>query len=266
VNAGPAGPAVGLAFAGVTLARGGRDVLADINLTVAAGEVLAVIGPNGSGKSSLVMAAAGLLAPTAGAVAVHGRPLATLPARERARLVAYVPQRSELVAPLSVNAVVAMGRYAAGPASAGSAFTTGATDAAAVAAALGLVDAAHLAGRSFAELSGGEAQRVLLARALATGARILLLDEPTSALDIGHRLALAALLRARAAAGDAVLVALHDLAEAHALADRVALLHDGRLAALGPPAEVIAPAPVRAVYGVDLVPGGFAYRQPPAVG
>jgi iron complex transport system ATP-binding protein len=249
---------VALACERLALARGGRPVLAGIELALHAGEVLAVIGPNGSGKSTLVLAAAGLLEPAAGSVRARGEDLARLDPRARARLVAYVPQRSELVAPLAVRTVVAMGRYAADQVPG-----AGPGTAAAVDAALAAVDALHLAGRSFAELSGGEAQRVLLARALATGAGILLLDEPTSALDIGHRLALGALLSARARAGDAVLVALHDLSEARQLADRVALLHGGRLAALGPPDAVIAPDPVRAAYGVELVPGGgFGYRLP----
>ena len=248
-----------LSFADVTVRRGSRVVLQELSFSLHAGEVLAVIGPNGSGKSSLIMAAAGLLPAAAGAITVAGRSLATLTAPERARLVAYVPQRSELVAPLAVRTVVAMGRYAATGAAFGAA---AAAETERVDAALAAVDAGNLAGRSFAELSGGEAQRVLIARALATGADILLLDEPTSALDIGHRLALGAVLRSRARAGDAVLVALHDLNEAYGLADRILLLDRGKPCALGPPATVISADPIRAVYGVDLVPAAaYAFRR-----
>jgi iron complex transport system ATP-binding protein len=251
-----------LEFADVTVRRGTRVVLQNLSFSLSDGEILAVIGPNGSGKSSLVMAAAGLLVATNGTIRLGGRDLASLTAPLRARAVAYVPQRSELVAPLAVRTVVAMGRYAA----AGAAFGEApAQETAQVDAALAAVDASHLAERSFAELSGGEAQRVLIARALATGADILLLDEPTSALDLGHRLALDDILRKRAQAGDAVLVALHDLNEARALADRVLLLDRGTRSALGAPDEVIAPAPIRAVYGVDLIPNhahGFRRAGP----
>jgi iron complex transport system ATP-binding protein len=239
--------------------RGGRDTLRGVTLSVAAGEVLAVIGPNGSGKSTLAMAAAGLLPLAAGAVGIGGRAAHGLAPRERALMVSYVPQRSELQAPLAVREVVAMGRYARGDA--GGLGRPAPSAAEAIARALAAVDAVGLVDRAFTELSGGEAQRVVLARALATEAPVLVLDEPTSALDVAHRLAFSALLRALAGAGKAVLVALHDLTEARAVADRAALLKDGTLLRLGPVAEVIAPGPVREAYGVELVEGGgFGYR------
>jgi iron complex transport system ATP-binding protein len=248
-----------IAIDSVSARRGQRLALAEVSLALAPGEVVAVIGANGSGKSTLAMVATGLLAPSAGAVRLRGRALAGLAPAERAREVAYVPQRSELAAPLLVREVVAMGRYALGDAGGLGRPTPAA--AAAIAEALRVVDAAALAERRFTELSGGEAQRVVLARALATGAPALVLDEPTSALDVAHRLALAEVVRALARAGKAVLVALHDLDEARAVADRVLLLKEGRVVALGPTAAVIAPGPVREAYGVELVEqGGLGFR------
>ncbi len=239
----------------VHLSRGGRNVLHGVSLSAPAGALTVVIGPNGSGKSSLMLAAAGLLPVTRGAVLLGDAPVRALSHRERAQRVAYVPQRSDLTAALPVRAVVAMGRYAHG--------TSPSADAAAVTDALAAVDGLHLAARAFTTLSGGEAQRVLIARALATGAGTLLLDEPTSALDVGHRVALGALLRRLATAGRTIVVALHDLAEAQTLATQVVLLVDGRVLAAGAPDTVITEGPILAAYGVRLVPGGgFGYTAP----
>ncbi len=250
-----------LSMSGVSVRRGAREVLAGIGLTIAPGEVVVVIGPNGSGKSSLVMAAAGLL-PASGVIDIEGRAIAALDPLERARLIAYVPQRSELMAPLLVREVVAMGRYVHGDG--GNLGTLGTTATAAIVDALTAVDAVALAQRRFTELSGGEAQRVLLARALATGADTLLLDEPTSALDVAHRLALARMVRTLACRGKAVLIAVHDLTEAAAVGDRVILLSAGRVLKTGTPTEVIAPGPVREAYGIDVIAGGgYGYRERP---
>jgi iron complex transport system ATP-binding protein len=157
-----------------------------------------------------------------------------------------------MVAPLLVREVVALGRYALG---AGLGALTGATRAA-IDDALAAVDAGALAGRRFDELSAGEAQRVLVARALAGGARTLLLDEPTAALDIGHALGLLALLRTLAAAGRTVLVALHQLDEVRRVADRAVLLHHGRGACAGTPAQVLASPQLTTAFGVEADPAG----------
>ena len=247
-------------MASVSVARAGRTVLAQVSLAVAPGTVTAVIGPNGSGKSTLAMAALGLIPLADGRIALDGRDVAQMAASERARRIAYVPQRSALLAPLPVAAVVAQARYAHGAATWP---RLASSTRQAAEAALAAVGATELAQRTFSELSGGECQRVLIARALATGAGVLVLDEPTSALDIGHRLALLALVRRLAADGKAVLIALHDLDEVGRIADRVLLLKDGRTLAEGTPAEVVSAGPVRAAYGVELVPNaGLAYRPP----
>ncbi len=240
--------------------RRGPEVLRGVDVIARRHEVLGLIGPNGAGKSTLLKAVLGLL-PASGTIALDGRQLGELSDRERARQVAYVPQRTALTAPLSVQSVVDLGRFPhrrpwARP-------TT--EDRAIVAQALHDTDVEHLADRPFPTLSGGEQQRVLLARALASCAPVLLLDEPTSALDVRHVLGLHALLRALAERGHIVVVVLHDLTEVRTYSDRAVLLHEGRVHRLGAAKDVVAVGPVRDVYGVELVErGGLAYRLPAA--
>lgn len=222
-----------------------------VSLRLGAGEVLAVAGPNGAGKSTLLRALAGELRPMAGVATICSIPAPDWPPRLLARRRAVVSQAVELAFPLAAAEVVALGRlpwHGAGGA---------ARDAAAVAAAMERAGVAHLARRAYATLSGGERQRVQIARALAQidGAEApaaLLLDEPTASLDAAHRAALLTTLRALAAAGVAVLVVLHDLNEAAFVADRVALLSAGRLAASGPPGVVLRPAALAALYGIPF--------------
>jgi iron complex transport system ATP-binding protein len=241
----------------LSVARERREILRDLSFSSDPGTVLAVVGPNGAGKSTLLKVLAGLL-PYAGAVKLGGVDAATLGRRERARKVAYVPQHSALEAALPVRAVVAQGRFAhrellGRP--------TG--DEAAVDRALTLTGAGHLADRTFHKLSYGERRLVLLARALATGAKLLLLDEPTAALDVRHALDLLSVLRRLADDGACVVVVLHQLQEAVTHCDRALMLAAGQMIAEGPVAEVIAAGPVRRVYGVDLVPAAhFGYRLP----
>jgi iron complex transport system ATP-binding protein len=242
----------------LSVSRGPRRVLDGVSFSLAAGELLAVVGPNGAGKSTLLKAAAGLLAYD-GDIRIAGRDARTIDRRERARLVAYVPQHSALEAALPVVEVVAQGRYAHRDALQ----RPTAADRHAVERALSLTDSAQLADRSFNKLSYGERRMVLLARALATGAGLLLLDEPTAALDVRHALTLLEVLRDLGANGVAVILVLHQLQEAASTCQRALLLADGRCVAAGPVAEVIAAEPVRRVYGVDLVPGAhFGYRLP----
>jgi iron complex transport system ATP-binding protein len=244
---------------GLGVIRGGRPCLADVSLSVEGGQLLALIGPNGAGKSTFMKALAGIL-PYQGELRLDGRPAEALDRRERARKLAYVPQHSALDAPMPAREVVAQGRFAhrdpwGRP---------GAEDASAISRALESTGASHLALRPFTRLSYGERRLVLLARALATEARILLLDEPTAALDVAHALSLLHRLRVLAAAGHAVIVALHHLDEVAEFCDRALLLRQGRVVREGPVAEVVSAAPVREVFGVDLVPGAhFGYRATP---
>ncbi len=227
----------------VRVRRGRTLVLRDVSLRCRAGELLAVLGPNGAGKSTLVRALAGLL-PYGGSVEVAGTEVSTLSPRERARRIAFVPQRSGLRSALRVEEVVAQGRYAHGPGVGDSRDPIG--------AALETVGLQSFARRSFTTLSVGEQQRVLLARALAGESELLILDEPTAPLDVRHSLETFALLRGLAERGRAVLVVMHELDDARRFADRAVLLRDGALETSGPSSEVIEPGAVRKVYGVDL--------------
>lgn len=232
---------------GVSVERGRTRVVSAVDLQAAAGEVLAVLGPNGAGKSTLLRALAGLV-PYAGSVRLHGRDARTLSARERAQSLAFVPQQSALRSALPVRDVVAQGRYMHRAGFGGE----GARDRSAVDRALALCDVEHFAARAFTTLSLGEQRRVLIARALATEARILCLDEPTASLDVQHVLLMHALMRQLARDGVAVIAALHPLDDALRHADRALLLADGRCVHQGPVAEVIAQKLVRDVYQVEL--------------
>jgi iron complex transport system ATP-binding protein len=245
-----------IAARGISVRRGGRALLADVSLDLRAGEVLVLAGPNGAGKSTLFKVLAGEMAPDAGLALLEGSDLRDWAPAALARRRAVLAQHVALAFPMPAREVVALGRLP------WHGTVQRARDAAAIEAALREADVAHLAGRAHATLSGGERQRVHLARALAQldGAGMpaaLLLDEPTTSLDAGHRAALLRLLRRLAARGLAVLVVLHDLQEAAFVADRVALLEQGRLIACAPPAEALAPALLEQVYGLpfQLVPG-----------
>jgi iron complex transport system ATP-binding protein len=229
-----------------------------VSFTARTGRVLGLIGPNGAGKSSLLKAAAGIL-PYEGEIAIGGMSAGNLDRAERARRVAYVPQQSELRSALDVRDVVAQGRYAHQIGS----VRPSRTDGSEIARALALTEVEELAARAFTTLSQGEKQRVLIARALATGARVLLLDEPTSALDVGHALRLYRLLRRLAHEGYCVVAALHPLEEALEWTDDALLLDRGRRLVFGETRDVIRSEPIERVYGVRLVPGGaLGFRLP----
>ncbi|MGB0678044.1 MAG: ABC transporter ATP-binding protein [Polyangiales bacterium] len=243
---------------GLWVQRGGRTVLGPLDLEARAGEVLAVLGPNGAGKSSLLGALAGAL-PCRGDIELGGQAWAMLSPAHRARLVSFVPQRSDLDAALRVAQVVAQGRYA----HLGDLGRWRPEDHHAVARALSGAHCTALAQRNYLTLSVGEQRRVLIARALATEAPVLLLDEPDAALDVLHALHLYRLLRELAQAGRAIVVALHDLDTALTSADRVLLLHAGRMHALGAPSAVLTPAHIAAVYGVQLAEArGLRFKLP----
>jgi iron complex transport system ATP-binding protein len=240
-----------IAAQGLGVRAGAATLLRDVSLELMPGEVLAVVGPNGAGKSTLLRALSGERPPDAGEVTMEGVALSAWSPRDLARRRAVVSQHVALAFPMAAAEVVALGRLP------WHATAEAARDGAAVEAALRAAGVAHLAARAHASLSGGERQRVQLARALAQldGARrpaALLLDEPTASLDVRHRAALLALLRRLAGEGLAVLVVLHDLNEAAFVADRVAVLAEARLVALGGAAEVLVPPLLEAVYGVPF--------------
>ncbi|MHB9754070.1 heme ABC transporter ATP-binding protein [Streptomyces sp. BYX5S] len=235
---------------GLHVALGGREVLSGVDLEVRAGEVLALVGPNGAGKSTLLAALAADLPATSGELRVHGRPADAWTPAELALRRALLPQSATLSFPFPVGDVVRMGRAPwAGTAREDE-------DDAVVAAALAATETAAFTARPFSALSGGERARVALARVLAQSAGLLLLDEPTAALDLRHQELVLRVCRERAAAGDAVVVVLHDLGLAAAHADRVAVLHGGRVTAAGPPPDVLAGPLLSEVYQhpVEVLP------------
>lgn len=227
---------------GVTLSFGRRPILDSVDLAVRRREVLALVGPNGAGKSTLLAVLAGDLEPDEGEVSLEDRPLARWKLREMARQRAVLTQEHRISFPFPAADVVRMGR------SPWRGLPEEDEDDPIVAEAISTTDIEHLAGQSFGLLSGGEKGRTSFARVLAQRTGILLLDEPTAALDIAHQEAVLARARAEAAAGAAVVVVLHDLTLAAAWSDRIALLHRGRLAAEGAPADVFSAPLLSLVY------------------
>lgn len=230
-----------VAFQDLVVSRGGRRVLTGISGQVAAGEVVGLIGPNGAGKTTLLRAVLGLQ-PATGHIALGGRDLAALSAHDRALRAGYVPQDRSIAWPVTVRTAVALGRTPHR--------TSTEADAEAVAAAMQAMDVAGLADRRATDLSGGERARVLVARALAQGAPLLLADEPTAGLDPAHALGLMTRFRTLARTGAGVLVSLHDLGLAARWCDRLMLLDRGEIRVSGPPDTVLTPATLAQVYGV----------------
>ncbi|WP_440958110.1 ABC transporter ATP-binding protein [Oceanicaulis sp. LC35] len=233
--------------------RGDRDILSDISFEVKAGEMIALIGPNGAGKSTLIKAMLGLIEPDMGGVLLNGAPVGSLTPKARAQQMAYLPQDRAVAWSVTGGDLVALGRFAWG----GAAYDRlGAADRDAVDAALEKAGAVELKDRLIHELSGGEQARLHLARVLATGAPVLLADEPIAALDPRHQLEAMRVLRAQADQGASVICALHDLELARRHADRVAVIHQGRLHTLATPDEALTEQVLAQVFGVTAAPGG----------
>jgi iron complex transport system ATP-binding protein len=238
-----------LAIDQVTIRYEARIVLHEVSLFVNGGAVLALIGPNGVGKSTLIRACSGNLKPIAGCVTVDGQDVQRLPVEDRAKLIAVVPQAVRLPGTFNVFETVLMGRTPYF----GWLGRESEKDHLAVQAALDRTCTLELADRPIGELSGGEQQRVLIARALAQSARTLLLDEPTAHLDLKHQASVLRLVCDLAHAENyAVLIALHDLNLAAQYADRVALLSNGTVAAIGTPEEVLTEANLSPAYGLRV--------------
>jgi iron complex transport system ATP-binding protein len=237
-----------LAFSGLGVRYGRREAITGFTDTVRPGEWLCLIGPNGAGKSSILRATAGLV-PHTGRIEVDGSPLAARSPRRRAELVAYVPQSPNLPDDMSGAEYVLLGRtpYI------GYFGVESEHDLAMVDSVLDRLDLAELAPRPLGTMSGGERQRLVIARALAQEAPILLLDEPTSALDIGHQQqALELVDRLRREHGLTVVSAMHDLTLAGLYADRLALLHQGHVVATGTAASVLRAETLSEFYGVSV--------------
>lgn len=227
-----------------------------VSFNVARGEVLGIVGPNGSGKSSLLKLMAGLLRPESGRIRLMGQVSFDLSPLAIARILAVVSQEQAQVFPFTVAETVLMGRFPhrkAGWWSLGGGADT-ARDLACAQQAMAVTDAVSLADRTVTELSGGELQRVMIARALAQEPAILLLDEPTAFLDINHQIEICELIsRLRTERQLTVVVVSHDLNIASQYCDRVVMLKAGRLSHIGSPAETIRPDVLRTIYGCEVV-------------
>ena len=231
----------------LSFSYGARRVLQDVSLDVAPGTFCALLGPNGSGKSTLVKAIAGVHRAQSGTVAVEGRRTSSLGRRELAKVVGYVPQAGDAPFDLTVREAVMLGRtphFGIAPR---------AEDRARVEDAIARMGLEDIAERSMSELSGGQAQRALIARALAQDTRVLLLDEPTSALDLRYQIETLQLVRQiTREEGISALIAIHDLNHAARYCDQIVVLHGGRLVADGSPAEALQASVLRTVYEVDV--------------
>lgn len=238
-----------------------RSALDGVSMTVPEATLYAVLGPNGSGKSTLMRALLGVLRPVSGVARVEGRPVESWPRRELARAVGALPQGEGVTFPITVRDFVAMGRYP----HLGALGAEGPSDRSAVRDALERCDVAELVERDVTALSGGELQRVRIARALAQEPRALVLDEPTAALDVRHRMGILHLLRESADRGLAVVLITHDLDLAARFADRVLLLDRGRVAAEGSVAAVFRKEILERVYGWPLAVAPDPTTGAPAV-
>jgi iron complex transport system ATP-binding protein len=230
-----------LTLDGVSVRRGERWVLSDISLGVETGEVLGLVGPNGAGKTTLLRAALGLQRRSGGAVRLDGRPIEVLGEPERAAAAGYLPQERRVAWNMPARDIAALGAAALPPAR-GQAIAE---------ACLAELEVGDLATRGVLDMSGGERARVLLARLLATQARLLIADEPAAGLDPEAQLLILERLRRRAADGAAVVVTSHDLTIAARACDRIAVLHGGKLRALGPPREALSPEILAEVFALE---------------
>jgi iron complex transport system ATP-binding protein len=224
-----------------------RPVLRDVNVTIEKHGIVGIIGPNGAGKTTLLRALACLVPLERGEIRVNDIPAASLSRREAARRIAFLPSEPPVHWPLSVRRIVSLGRMPhiepwRQPSD---------TDGAAVERAMRETGVLHLAGRAITGLSSGERARALMARALAVEPEYLLADEPVASLDPFHQLQVMELLQAYARGGRGIAIVLHDLALASRFCDRVVVIADGGIVREGPTADVLVPATVRSVYGVE---------------
>jgi iron complex transport system ATP-binding protein len=233
----------------VSVSLGGRVIVSGASASLDKGCLVALIGPNGAGKTTLLKAMAGLL-PAQGRITLGGTEMAALSRRERARRVAYLPQGHQVHWPLTARDVVALGRFPHGLADPARLTPDHAR---AIDAAMARTETTDFADRPVMTLSGGERARVMLARVLAVEASVLLADEPTASLDPRHQITVMNDLKAESRRGALVIAVTHDIALASRLADEIVLMHEGRIVAQGPSAEVLTDTALAEVYGVRAI-------------
>jgi iron complex transport system ATP-binding protein len=251
-----------LSVADVAVSFGDLDVVSGVDLRVEPGSLVGLVGPNGAGKTTVLRAVTGAVEPDAGTVEIGGDPAASLSAKAVGRRVASVPQATNLAFDFRVRHVVEMGRTP----HLGRFDAHGVADDEAVDAAMAAADVERFADRSITEVSGGERQRVLLARALAQAAPLLLLDEPTASLDVNHAVETLELVRAFVDDGDrGAIAAIHDLDAAARYCDEVVVLANGGVRAAGPPEDVLSASTVGAAFDAEAFVGRDPATGAPAV-
>ena len=246
-------------LASVTVGYGARVVLADVDLAVSSGDVVAVLGPNGAGKTTLLRAIAGTVPTRAGAITLQGEPLAALDRETIARRIAVVPQEVPIAEGFAVREIVMMGRAP----HQGRWLRASSRDDEVVDHALERCAVVDLQSRAFSALSGGERKRVMIAQALAQEPVLLLLDEPSAFLDLRHAIDVFALVADEAARGLAVIANVHDFSLAARYATRAAVLVEGRVLAAGSTDHVLTAETLGRAFGVSLTPTGTSSTAAP---
>lgn len=232
----------------IRFSYGAGDVLRGVSFAAEYGEFLSVLGPNGVGKSTLFKCMLGLLTPTEGETRIDGKPIREMSAPELARSIAYIPQSHNPVFNFSVLDMVLMGTTA----QVGAFSAPSKEQIERAQQALERLGIAHLRDRGYGNVSGGERQMTLIARAIAQRARILVMDEPSASLDFGNRIRLMQTMRTLAADGYAVIQSTHDPDQAFLYSDKVLALYGGRVLAWGRPEETVTDEVISTLYGLDV--------------
>ena len=242
-----------ISFQNLSAGYGKCDVLQSISGAAKSGEFIALIGPNGCGKSTLLKTLSGIIKPSSGEVNIKGVALSNMPLKTRARSIAYLAQSREALPAMTVREVVELGRapYRGGLGKISSGGKSAIKDAITKTQSEAFID------RRFDSLSGGEQARVLLARALAVEAPVLLADEPIAALDPFYQLSMMEILKAEAQSGKTVIAALHDLSLAAQFATRIWVMHQGKIVTDAAPLEALSDATLAKVFGIRAPVGGF---------
>lgn len=240
-------------FQNLSAGYGPCDVLQSVSGETKSGELIALIGPNGCGKSTLLKTLCGIITPSSGTIKIGQENFDALPLKARAKTIAYLAQSREAMPSMHVEDVVRLGRAPYR----GSLGTISAEGETAISSALSRTQSIVFKSRRFDSLSGGEQARVLLARALAVDAPILLADEPIAALDPFYQLSMMDILKAEAASGKTIITALHDLPLAAQFADRIWIMHEGKIMADGKPNEVLNTENLETVFKIHAPTNGF---------